>query len=507
MSEPRTEPLLRMRGIGKSFPGVRALKGVHFELDRGEVHALVGENGAGKSTLMKILCGVYRPDEGAIVLCGDEVRYASPREAQGDGIAIIHQELNLVSDMTVAENIFLGREPLRHRLHIDRAALFRDTRRILDRLGVSISPAERVRNLSVAQQQMVEIAKALTLDARVIVMDEPTDALTDTESEHLFSVIAALRVEGAGIVYISHRLPEIFRLCDRVTVLRDVEFISTRPVAELTERDVIKDMVGRSIGEQYPYRPADPGDEVLRVEGASNAFVHDVNFVLRAGEVVGVAGLMGAGRTELAKSIFGRTPFTNGTVSVTGRPRKIGHPKEAIKHGIFYVSEDRKGEGLVLGMSVTHNITLSSLGAFVGSVFRLLHRRESEEAQKFIDKLAIRTPHREQPVRLLSGGNQQKVSIAQGLMSEPAVLILDEPTRGIDVGAKREIYRHILDLKRGGVAILLISSDLPEVLGLSDRLLVMAGGTIVEHFEREVMNAEAVMAAAVAHNGDNHDGR
>ncbi len=505
MNVSGTEPLLRMRGIGKSFPGVRALEDVHFELDRGEVHALVGENGAGKSTLMKILCGVYRPDEGTVTLCGREVHYTSPREAQGDGIAIIHQELNLVSDMTVAENMFLGREPVRHRVRIDRNVLFRDTRRVLDRLGVSISPTTRLGDLSIAQQQMVEIAKALTLDARVIVMDEPTDALNDTESDHLFSVIDALRSAGAGIVYISHRLPEIFRLCDRVTVLRDGEFISTRPVAGLTENEIIKDMVGRSIDEQYPYHPASPGDEVLRVEGASNAFVHDVTFGLRKGEVLGVAGLMGAGRTELAKSIFGRTPFTTGTVSIAGRPQTIRHPKDAIEHGIFYVSEDRKGEGLVLGMSVTHNITLSSLGAFVGSVFRLLHRLEGEETQALIEKLAIRTPHREQIVRLLSGGNQQKVSIAKGLMSEPAVLILDEPTRGIDVGAKREIYRHILSLKRDGVAIILISSDLPEVLGLSDRLLVMAGGTVVEHFERDAMNAEAVMAAAVAHSRNDDD--
>lgn len=498
MSRP-TDLLLRMTGIEKSFPGVRALDGVHFELQAGEVHALVGENGAGKSTLMKILGGVYQPDSGSIVLDGSPVQYPTPRDSQADGIAIIHQELNLVPHMTVAENVFLGREPVTGYGKIDRRKLHADTQTLLDRLEVPIAPTQAVRELSVGRRQMVEIAKALTFDARVVVMDEPTDALTDTETDHLFAVIAALRAAGVGIVYISHRLPEIFRICDRVTVLRDGAFVSTRQVDAITADDIIKDMVGRSIAEQYPYQPAVPGAEVLRVQDAANEFVHEITFTLRAGEVLGVAGLMGSGRTELAKSIFGRTPFGSGQVTIAGQPVTIGHPRAAIRAGVFYISEDRKGEGLVLGMSVTRNATLASLADFVGAAFRLLQRREDEQARGFVDRLSIRTPSTAQPVGLLSGGNQQKVSIAKGLMSNPAVLMLDEPTRGIDVGAKREIYRHIGELKQAGVAILLISSDLPEVLGLADRLLVMRGGTISGRFDRESMSAEAVMAAAVGH--------
>ena len=489
-----------MTGIEKSFPGVRALDGVHFELQAGEAHALVGENGAGKSTLMKILAGVYQPDSGSISLDGREVRYFTPRDSQADGVAIIHQELNLVPDMTVAENVFLGREPVTLHHKIDRRKLNADTQTLLDRLEAPIAPTGLVRELSVGRRQMVEIAKALTFDARVVVMDEPTDALTDTEIKHLFTVIAALRAAGVGVVYISHRLPEIFRICDRVTVLRDGAFVATRTVAATTAGDIITDMVGRSIAEQYPYQRALVGEEVLRVEDATNELVHDVTFGLRAGEVLGVAGLMGSGRTELAKSIFGRVPLYKGRILIAGRPVTIGHPREAIDNGIFYVSEDRKGDGLILGMSVTQNATLASLADFVGPAFWLLQRREEERARHVIKRMAIRTPSTTQPVGLLSGGNQQKVSIAKGLMSKPAVLILDEPTRGIDVGAKREIYRHIGELKQAGVAIVLISSDLPEVLGLADRLMVMRDGTIAACFDRESMNAQAVMAAAVGHN-------
>lgn len=494
-----TGPLLRMTGIEKSFPGVRALDGVHFELQAGEVHALVGENGAGKSTLMKILGGVYQPDSGSIALDGRQVQYPTPRASQADGIAIIHQELNLVPHMTVAENVFLGREPVTGYGKIDRRKLHADTQTLLDRLEVPIEPTQALRELSVGRRQMVEIAKALTFDARVVVMDEPTDALTDTETDHLFAVIAALRAAGVGIVYISHRLPEIFRICDRVTVLRDGAFVSTRRVGQITADDIIKDMVGRSIAEQYPYQPAAIGAEVLRVQDAANAFVHDITFGLCAGEVLGVAGLMGSGRTELAKSIFGRTPFATGQITIAGQPVTLADPRAAIRAGVFYISEDRKGEGLVLGMSVARNATLASLADFVGAAFRLLHRREDEQARRFVEQLSIRTPSTAQPVGLLSGGNQQKVSIAKGLMSNPAVLMLDEPTRGIDVGAKREIYRHIGELKQAGVAILLISSDLPEVLGLADRLLVMRDGTISGRFDRESMSAETVMAAAVGH--------
>lgn len=475
-----TEPLLEVHGISKSFPGVNALQDVEFRLDAGEVLVLVGENGAGKSTLMKILSGIYERDEGSVRIDGEEVSIPGPAAAQELGISIIHQEMNLMPDLTVAQNIYIGREP-RRGLMLDEAALNRAAAELLRELGIHLDVRRKVADLTVAGQQMVEIAKALSVDARVLIMDEPTSALTDTEVETLFSLIDSLRGKGTGIIYISHRMVELKRLADRVTVLRDGRYIGSLEREEIDIPTVIEMMVGRSIDTGSKPEPFDStGREVvLRVSGLSTrAMLDDVGFELHRGEILGFAGLMGAGRTETARAIIGADRKTSGAVEVDGRPVRIRQPADAVRHGIGYLSEDRKNFGLMLEQSVTSNTIAASLDQFSGLFGIMNDRRARSVAAHRVDELRTRTPSVDQPVKLLSGGNQQKVVIAKWLVRDCDILIFDEPTRGIDVGAKEEIYGLLQELAATGKSIIVISSELPEVLRLSHRIVVMANGRV-----------------------------
>lgn len=490
------EPILSLTGIDKAFPGVKALDQAGLKVYPGQVMALMGENGAGKSTLMKVLTGIYPLDAGEIRYRGQPCRFGGPRESQQAGIGIIHQELNLLPELTIAENIFLGREPVNAVGKIDWRRLYADAQALLDRLQIRHSPKTRVGDLSIGAQQMVEIAKALSFEAAVIIMDEPTDALTDTETRALFRVIEELRQAGCGIVYISHRLKEIFEICDRVTVLRDGKWIGEEAVADIDEDSLIEMMVGRRLDEQYPRLAVPPGPVVLEVDGLCGAGVKDAGFSLRQGEILGFSGLMGAGRTELMKLLCGALPRTAGSVRLAGRPYHAKTPQQGLAAGIAYISEDRKGDGLILGLSVKVNMSLSAL-AELSRGPQLDHGAECTAVDDFIQLFNIKTPGREQLIGNLSGGNQQKVAIAKGLMTRPRVLILDEPTRGVDVGAKKEIYQLINRFKQEGMAILLVSSDMPEVLGISDRILVMREGRISGEFPALGATQEQLLAAAV----------
>jgi len=481
-----------MRRITKDFPGVRALDDVTFEVRRGEVHALVGENGAGKSTLMKILSGALPKDSGEILLEGRPVQITSPHRAQELGISMIYQELNLVPYLSVAENIFLGREPRRLGAFVDWGGLHRRSREHLDRLGVALDVRRPIQGLSVAQQQMVEIARALSTQAKIVVMDEPSSTLTEHELARLFELIRSLKQSGVSIVYISHRLDEVFQVADCVTVLRDGRWIGTEPVSSVDRDQVIKMMVGREITQKIPKKAVPPGAEVLRVAGLSGSLVRNVNLSVRAGEVVGLTGLVGAGRTEVARLIFGADPKEAGDIFVDGKPVNIRSPRDAIGHGIGFVTEDRKEQGLVLGMSVRENVTLANLDvlAFYGFIRR---HREKQAVANSVRSLDIRTPSMEQFVRNLSGGNQQKVVLAKWLFTQSKVLIFDEPTRGIDVGAKVEIYELMNELAARGAGMIMITSELPEALGMSDRILVMHSGAIVAEMSREEAAQEKIM--------------
>jgi len=483
--------LLRMEGISKAFPGVQALDEASLNVYAGEVMALLGENGAGKSTMMKVLTGVYQKDAGTITLDGQEVTFHNARQAQQGGVAIIHQELNLVPGLRVYENVFLGQE-LRGRLGLDRAGMVARTGELLARMRVKIDPRQRVRELSIAQQQMVEIAKALLLDARVIVMDEPTDALPDEEVDSLFSVIDELRQQGKAIVYISHRLDEIFRICDRATVLRDGRFMGEMPVSQLTMDSLIQMLVGRPLDQHFPYASPRASEVALAVDGLTSHPVKDISFTLHTGEVLGVTGLVGAGRTELAQALFGLRPWQAGSATLQGAPYHPKSPREAIARGLYYMTEDRKRNGLVMGMDVRANITLSSLRALRGRLGLNL-KQERRRVAAYIEDLRIKTPSMRQRARNLSGGNQQKVVLSRALMTRPRVLILDEPTRGIDVGAKQEIYQLILDLKAQGTAVMMISSEMQEVLGMSDRLLVLHEGRLMGQIARDSASQEKIM--------------
>lgn len=489
--------LLRLEDICKEFPGVKALSDVRFDLRSGEVHAVCGENGAGKSTLMKIISGVYQPTSGTILHKGQKVQYASPLESEAAGIAIIHQELNLVPHLSVAENIYLAREPKKGFL-VDRKKLRADAGRCLDRLGVDISPDMLVRGLSVAQCQMVEIAKALSLDAEVLIMDEPTSSLTEQETRLLFKVIRDLKASGVGIVYISHRLDEMAEIVDRVTVLRDGRYISTDDFKSITVDDIVTRMVGRSLEEKFPERTSRPTDEVIfYVKGLTRTGVfHDVNFELRRGEILGFAGLMGAGRTEVARAIFGADAFDAGTITFEGRELSIKSPQDAIEEGIAYLSEDRKSDGLAIKMSVAANTSLANMEE-VSNRFGLIDfKKHDEVAQRYVDLLNVRTPSIKQTVRLLSGGNQQKIIIGKWLFRQSRILFFDEPTRGIDVGAKFAIYKIMDELAARGIGVILISSELPEVLGLTDRIAVFHEGTITGVLETAKTNQEEIMRYA-----------
>ncbi len=497
-------PLLQMAGISKAFPGVQALQDVNFEMARGEIHALVGENGAGKSTLMKVLTGAHLPDAGQISWRGQPAAIHAPADAQALGIGMIHQELSLIPYLTVGQNIFLGREP-RWKLpgFIDWKKLYAQTQDLLDRLNLDVNPRAEAQGLSIAQQQMVEVAKALSLNADLIAMDEPTSSLTDKETEVLFAMMRALKAQGVAIIFISHRLEEVFEISDRVTVLRDGRHIATRPTAELDHNKIVELMVGRELGDIYAYSPTEQRDVVLETADLSDGDeLKGVSLQLRGGEILGLAGLIGAGRTALAETLFGIRPAAAGDIKLAGQPVKIRSPKQAIQHGLGFVPEDRKLQGLFLHMAVRENVLLSGMD-LVATLGFINSGKANGLVQGFVDKLDIRTPSLQQEVRNLSGGNQQKVVIARWLALQPRVLILDEPTRGVDVGAKAEIHALMRQLAEEGVGILMISSELPEVLGVSDRILVMHEGRITGELTREEATQDKIMRAAtgVVHHG------
>lgn len=495
MSAPK--PLLKISNIDKSFPGVQALNRAALTVYQGQAMGLVGENGAGKSTLMKILTGIYRKDDGEIEFLGKSRTFSGPKASQLAGISIIHQELNLIGELSIAENIFLGREFTTRYGNIDWKKMHAEASKLLEALSVNYPSTLLVERLSVGEQQMVEIAKALSFESRVIIMDEPTDALTDSETEALFRVIAKLKAQGRGIVYISHRLKEIFAICERVTVLRDGCFIEESETHAISENRLIEAMVGRQLTEQYPHIVTPVGSVVLQTIELCANNVEKVSFALHSGEILGISGLMGAGRTDLMKVLYGLNPVHSGKIILNKQLIHLANPQTALKNGIVYISEDRKGEGLNLSMSVEENITLSALKQFC-QFGRINHQQTQQAAKEFVDLFNIRTPSIHQTVGLLSGGNQQKVAIAKGVLNRPQVLILDEPTRGVDVGARKEIYQLINQLKADGLAIILVSSDMPEVLGMSDRILTMYNGTISGEFSRHDASQEKLLTAAMS---------
>jgi ribose transport system ATP-binding protein len=499
VSEPDASgaPLLRMSGIVKTFPGVRALDGVSLEVVRGEVHALVGENGAGKSTLMKVLAGAYRADAGTIEIDGKPVTIDGPRAAEAYGIGMIYQEYNLVPDLGVVENILLGHEPV-HGLFLDRAEALRQATATVTELGIVLPFDRPARRLSVAQQQMVEISKALVRKARLVVMDEPTAALTERETDALFALIRKLKAQGVAFVYISHRLEELPRISDRITVIRDGKTIEKRPTAQMPPDDLIRLMVGRTLDAHFPDVPAVAADApvVLHVGGLSALTgPNDVSFDVRAGEIVGLAGLVGAGRTEIVRAIAGADLASAGEVDVAGKRVILRGPHSAIKAGIALITEDRKAQGLVLNMSVRENTTLAHLDEYTRGIF-VDRAAETKITAHEIAELRIRTPNGEQIVRNLSGGNQQKVVLAKWLIGQAKVFLFDEPTRGIDVGAKAEIYTLMLELLKRGAAIVMVSSELPEVLGMSHRILVVREGRVRAEFARADATPDKIIAVA-----------
>jgi len=488
-------PLLEARAITKRFPGVLALSEVSIMVRQGEIHALVGENGAGKSTLMKILSGVYAADSGEIIFKGQPTHFANTRQAQKAGIATIYQELNQVPQLSVTENIFLGSEIARG-IALDWPAMHQQARALLARLHLDIDPRMPLHQLGVGHQQMVEVAKALHQRADLIIMDEPTSALATREIDYLFTIARQLRASGVSVIYISHHLDEIFGLCDRVTVLRDGRHIATSPVAELKIDRLIRLIVGRDLSEQLPKEQIERGREILRVEELNRGkTLRDISFSIHAGEVLGIAGLVGAGRTELARAIFGADPIDSGRIFVDGRQVSIRSPRDAIRHGIALLTEDRKQQGLFLQLPLRENITMAVLERLTpGPVTD--RRKEIALTQHFIDRMAIKAPSQRQLVMNLSGGTQQKVVLGKWMATEPRVLIFDEPTRGIDVGAKVEIYKMINQLARQGIAIIMVSSELLEILGMSDRILVMWNGQVGGVLNRAEATEEKIMAYA-----------
>jgi len=495
-----TPPLLQMRGIGKSFFGVPVLSEVDLDLRAGEVHAVLGENGAGKSTLMKVLAGAHAPDEGTITLDGQELSFGHPKDAQAAGISIIYQEFNLLPERTVAQNIFLGREPMRGPV-IDRRAMDASTRELMAQLRVEggIAPGRMVKRLSVAQQQTVEIAKALSVAARIVVMDEPTAALSPHETAALFDQVRLLVGQGIGVLFISHRLTEIFQIADRVTVLKDGRRVTTVHTAATTPRELVRLMVGREIEHYFPPRGTDVeiADVVLAIKDAGvSGYLQGIDLELRAGEVLGIAGLAGSGRTELAQAIFGVRPFDAGSMAVEGRAVRMRTPRQAIGRGLGFVTEDRKAEGLILGLGVRENalLALRGLGAWLRG--RLPRRASVPELARQVD---LRTTNLERDVRFLSGGNQQKVVLAKWLATRSKIFLFDEPTRGIDVGAKAGIHELIRELARSGAAVLMISSELPEVIGMSDRILVMRNGSIAGELAAGPTEADIMYLATGEH--------
>ena len=488
--------LLRMTGISKAFPGVQALDDVHLDAEAGSVHALMGENGAGKSTLMKVLAGIYRADTGRIELDGQEAHVPDSATALRLGIAMIHQELSPVPAMMVAENIYLGREPVNRFGLVDKKQMIADAQAVFDKWQIDVNPRRVMKTLSVAQMQMVEIAKAISTDARLIIMDEPTSAITEREVEHLHRMIRSLRESGVAIIYITHKMDEVFKIADKVTVFRDGKHVATLPAAELDRQKLITLMVGRELTHLFPKEDVAIGEVVMTVRGLTrHGVIDDISFDLRRGEILGLAGLMGAGRTEVLEAIFGVTKVDAGEITINGKPVSIKSPADAIEAGMGLLTEDRKLTGIMGALSVRDNMTIANLNRFSpGWILRKRRMEAACVAQR--DALAIKTPSLSQLIKNLSGGNQQKVLVSRWLLTLPDVLMIDEPTRGIDVGAKSEIHRLMSGLAKEGKAILMVSSEMPEILGMSDRVLVMAGGRITAEFSRAEVTQEKVLEAA-----------
>jgi inositol transport system ATP-binding protein len=493
--------LLRMEGISKTFPGVRALDNVHLEVRAGTVHALMGENGAGKSTLMKVLIGMYQPDAGTITIAGEPVVIPDTAAAFKLGISMIHQELSPVPELQVNENIYLGREPLNRFGLIDKRRMVADTKALFDKWQIAIRPRAVMKNLSVAETQMVEIAKAISYDSRLVIMDEPTSAITEREVEHLHRMIRSLRESGVAIIYITHKMDEVFRISDYVTVFRDGKHVATQAASELDRQKLISLMVGRELTHMFPKEQVDIGDVVMTVRGLSrigtvnDISIRDISFDIRRGEILGLAGLMGAGRTEVLEAIFGVTPIDAGEITIGGKSVRIREPADAIAHGLGLLTEDRKLTGIMGVLSVSDNMTVASLERYSPGGW-LQKRRMNVAAQRQREALAIKTPTLAQLIKLLSGGNQQKVLVSRWLLTTPDILMIDEPTRGIDVGAKAEIHRLMSALAKEGKAILMVSSELPEILGMSDRVLVMHEGRLTGEFSRDEVTQEKIMTAA-----------
>ncbi|MEL7975053.1 sugar ABC transporter ATP-binding protein [Isoptericola sp. F-RaC21] len=498
MASPPAGPVLELRGVRKAFGPVAALRSGTLSVDGGSIHALVGENGAGKSTLVKILSGLYRRDAGTFRLHGRDVDFTTTAEARAAGVAVIYQEPTLFPDLSVMENIFMGRHPLRTGRRVDRRAMRDRTTALFARLGVTLDPLRPAEGLSIADQQIIEIAKAISLDASVLVMDEPTAALSALEVRRLFQVARSLRDEGRALVFISHRLDEVFDLCDAVTVLRDGEYVATAAVADTSVGEVVTHMVGRTVDDLFPKVPAPVGDVRLEVRGLRRAGVfHDVSFDVRAGEIVALAGLVGAGRSEIARAVFGVDPYDAGSVRLDGRPVPPRSPRAAVRAGIALVPEDRRQQGLVTDSTVARNVT-AVVRARIARLGMLTSRRESDAAAPWASRLEVKTNALDMHGSTMSGGNQQKVVIAKWLATTPTLLIIDEPTRGIDVGTKAEVHRLLSELAGQGMAILMISSELPEVLGMADRVLVVAEGRITADLPRADATPESVMHAATA---------
>jgi rhamnose transport system ATP-binding protein len=491
-----SEIVLQLKNISKRFGGVEVLHGVSFDLRPGEVHALLGENGAGKSTLIKVITGIHQPDGGEIYLNDKRVHFDNPLQAREAGIAAIYQELSLCPDLNVAENIFLGRQPTTFGGRIEWRKLYQEAGRLLDSLGVSLDLRAKARSLSIAQMQSVEIARAFSMDARILIMDEPTSSLTLNEVDELFSLVRRLRDEGRSVIFISHRLEELFEVADRVTVLRDGSYVDTRPVKETNRDELVRLMVGRTISNLFPKQDVKPGEVALKVEHLSRSGVfEDISFELHAGEILGMAGLVGAGRTDVARAIFGVAPPTSGSIEVHGQRVQISSPGQAIALGLAYVPEDRQQHGLITALTITSNISLPILEAYARRGW-LIDKAERAAAYESARQMEVRATSIWQIARTLSGGNQQKVVLAKWLGTHPRILILDEPTRGIDIGTKASVHALMSSLASDGIAILMISSELPEVLGMSDRILVMHEGRMTGHFARAEATQEKIISAA-----------
>ena len=490
--------LLKMIGITKTFPGVKALDGVNFELRKGTVHALMGENGAGKSTLMKCLFGIYSKDEGQIFLDGKEINFKSSREALDNGVAMVHQELNQALKRSVMDNIWLGRYPKIGGIAVNEKKMYQDTMAVFEELGIKVDPHRIMSTMPVSQRQMVEIAKAVSYNSKVIVFDEPTSSLTEEEVEHLFDIINMLRDKGVGIIYISHKMAEIKRISDDITIMRDGQWVATRPAAELEMQDIIRLMVGRELTNQFPPKTNTPGEVYLEVNGITGAYnqLKDVTFNARKGEILGLAGLDSSGRTETLESIFGIRTRKSGSITLGGKPCQNRNAQESIKNGFALLTEERRATGIFGVLNIRDNTVISSLKRHLRYGVYLSEKSQQEDTQRYIDAMRTKTPSQETKIRSLSGGNQQKVIIGRWLLTDPEILLLDEPTRGIDVGAKYEIYQLILDLACNGKTVIMVSSEMPELLGVCDRIVVMSGGRVAGEVDAGNTSQEEIMTLA-----------